>query len=264
MDEVEGSVSFRSGGDAYDDFMGRYSRVLAPSFVSFAGVRSGERALDVGCGTGALTSALVDVLGPDLVSACDPTPGFVDACRAALPEVDFLLGRAEGLPYETDEFDVALSQLVLHFVTDPESAASEFRRVVRPGGRVAACVWDFDREMEMLRLFWDAALTVDPAAPDEARTLRFGRSGEISVLLVDAGMDDVVETSLEASSTYGDFGELWNGFLAGVGPAGTYCTSLDADAQSAVREAFFESLGSPAGSFSLSAVARAACGRVPH
>ncbi len=182
-------------------------------------------------------------------------------CRARAAGVDVRLGPAEAIPFDDGSFDCVLSQLVLHFVTEPRRAAEEFRRVVRPGGLVAACVWDFAAGMEMLRHFWDAALTVDPHAPDEARTMRFGRQGEIAELLDTAGFDDVVETTLHVSSTYAGFDELWSGFLAGIGPAGSFCLSLpDAD-RAAVRSELFSRVGSPSGPFSLGATARCAHAR---
>lgn len=153
---------------------------------------------------------------------------------------------------------------MLHFVADPAAAAGEFARVLRPGGVVAACVWDFERGMRMLRHFWDAALTVDPAAPDEARTMRFGRPGEIAELFDTAGLEDVVETTLEVTVAYGAFDQLWSGFLAGVGPAGAYCVALDDDRQAAVRDDLYRGIGSPAGGFELTATARAVSARTPR
>ncbi|MGH9132777.1 MAG: class I SAM-dependent methyltransferase [Ilumatobacteraceae bacterium] len=263
MEPAPGAGTFKTSGAAYDAFMGRYSRPLAKVFADTAGVVSGQNVLDVGCGPGALTGVLVDRLGADAVAACDPSEPFVAECAALYPGVDVRAGRAEAIPFDDDRFDVALAQLVLHFVSDPAAAAGELGRVVRPGGLVGASVWDFAKGMEMLRLFWDAALEADPAAPDEARTLRFGGQGEIAAWLDDAGFDAVVETTLEVTSTYTGFDELWSGFLAGVGPAGSYCVSLPEAQRAAVREALFDRLGSPGGALTLTATARAACGRVP-
>ena len=263
MEPAEGARSFLTTGDAYDAFMGRYSRELSGRFVDATGVVAGNRALDVGCGPGALTGALVDRVGAGGVSAVDPSPPFVATCELRHPGVRVRLGRAEDLPFGDAEFDVALAQLVLHFVTDPELAARELRRVVRPGGIVAACMWDFADGMEMLRHFWDAALSVDPTAPDELRALRFGRQGEIAGLFEAAGLDDIEETMLTVHSTYADFEELWSGFLAGIGPAGTFCVSLSDEQRAAVRAELFARVGSPDGSFGLAAMARSARARVP-
>jgi hypothetical protein len=135
-------------------------------------------------------------------------------------------------------------------------------RVVRPGGVVSACVWDFDAGMEMLRGFWDAAAVIDPAAPDEAN-LRFGRAGEIAELFATVGMGDIVESTLHVSATYRTFDEMWDGFLAGVGPAGSYCVALADEDRIRLRDELFRRFGSPGGSFTLGAVARCAVARVP-
>ena len=219
MDEVAGARTFGVEGAAYDAFMGRYSVMLAEPFADAAGVQPGQSAVDVGCGPGALTGVLVRRLGAGAVAACDPSPSFVADCSARHPGVRVELGRAESIPFDTDRFDHAMAQLVLHFVSEPEQAAREMARVVRPGGVVSACVWDFDDGMEMLRGFWDAASSIDSHAPDEARTMRFGRGGEIADLFDAVGLTDTVESTLRVSTIYTSFDELWNGLLAGVGPA---------------------------------------------
>lgn len=263
MKPVSGARTFQTTGEAYDAFMGRYSRPLALSFADVAGVEPGMTALDVGCGPGALTGVLVHRLGADSVSAIDPSPTFVADCARRHPGVDVRDGRAEALPFGDACVDRSLAQLVLHFVSDPTAAATEMRRVVRSGGSVAACVWDFEVEMEMLRAFWDAALAVDSEAPDEARTLRFGAPGEIADLFGQAGLIDVVESRLVVTSTYADFDELWAGFLAGIGPAGAFCVALDDAHRAKLRGEMFERLGAPSGSFTLSATALSAIGKVP-
>ena len=263
MGEVEGARTFGVAGTTYDSFMGRYSRPLAEEFANAAGVRPGETAVDVGCGPGALTGVLVARLGAASVYACDPSPSFCDDCAGRHPGVVVKQGRAEAIPFDSGMADHALAQLVLHFVSEPDAAAREMARVVRPGGAVAACVWDFDGGMEMLRAFWDAALSIDPHAPDEARTLRFGRPGEIAKLLASAGLERIEESTLAVASSYSSFDDLWNGFLSGVGPAGSYCVSLHRAERDRLRAALLTALGSPSGSFTLGAVARCAVGRVP-
>lgn len=260
-DEVEGARQFRVDGSAYDRFMGRYSRPLARVFADFAEVRSGLEVLDVGCGPGALTEELVTRVGAGGVRAVDPSESFVAACGDRHPGVEVRLGRGEAVPFDDGSVDRVLAQLVLHFVSGPAAAAQEFVRLLRPDGLVAACVWDFAQNMEMLRNFWDAALAVRPDAPDEAKTLRFGRRGEIAALFDDAGFVEIEEAELAVESRYANFDELWDGFLAGVGPAGAFCVSLDGDDRAAVRDELFARLDEPAGAFTLGAVARAARGR---
>lgn len=251
---------FDAPAQSYDGFMGRYARPLAPLFADFAGVTTGQRVVDVGCGPGALTAELADRLGACQVLACDPSPPFVSACRERLPGVDVRSGTAESIPFGDQVADLALAQLVLHFVTDPVAAGQEMARVVRPGGVVAACVWDFSQGMQMLRAFWDAALTVDPEAPDELQVLRFGREHELARWLTDTGLEAIAEAEVTVHVRYRDFAELWNGFLAGIGPAGSYCVGLADDHRAALRDALFERLGRPGGGFTLSGTARAARG----
>jgi SAM-dependent methyltransferase len=264
MESVEGARTFLTSGSEYDRFMGRYSAPLAHLFADAAGVAAGQRALDVGCGPGALTTVLVERLGIDSVAACDPSPPFLDDCRARLPGIDARQGRAEQIPFEHAAFDAALAQLVLHFVSDPPAAATEMQRTVKPGGVVAACVWDFRGGMEMLGHFWDAATALDHDAPAEGRTLRFGAPGEIVEVFAASGLRDVEETLLTVDSQYSGFDELWSGFMAGIGPAGSYTVSLADDRRERLRQDLYERVGAPSGSFSLSAVARCAVGRVPE
>jgi SAM-dependent methyltransferase len=158
--------------DAYERFMGRYSRPLAHEFVRAAGVAAGQRVVDVGCGTGALTSVLAELVGPDHVAAADPSEPFVVKCRADVPGADVRVGPAEALPFADRSFDRALAQLVFHFVADPAAAAGEMMRVTRRGGTVAACVWDFTGGMSMLRAYWELGPRGRPERPGRDRAVR--------------------------------------------------------------------------------------------
>ena len=241
--------------------MGRYSQPLAATFADAVGIAAGQRVLDVGCGPGALTAELAARVGAAAVVALDPSPPFVEECRRRNPGVDVHPGAAETLPFPDESFDGALAQLVLHFVSDPEAAAAEMRRVLRPDGVAAACVWDFSGGMTMLREFWRAARAVDPSPPDEGTTRRFGTAGEIDALFGEAGLRDVSGGSLEVETGYEDFDDLWAGFSSGVGPAGTYCAGLEPARRDALREEFRRRIGSPDGAFLLSARAWYATGR---
>lgn len=257
MESVAGARTFGVPGAAYDAFMGRYSLPLSAPFADLAGVAPGARVLDVGCGPGALTGELVSRLGAEHVSACDPSPPFVAACSSRHPGVEVLQGSAEQLPFTDASFDIVMSQLVLHFVSDPTRAAAEMTRVVRPGGTIAACVWDFGHGMAMLREFWGAALSLNPQAPAESAVLRFGQAGELSDWLTEAGLHEVTESTIAVSTTYSGFDELWTGFLAGIGPAGSYCVALPEDEREALRQALDERMGRRREPFTLDAVARA-------
>lgn len=259
MGAAEGARTFQVGGDAYDRFMGRYSRPLARLFADAADVRAGQRALDVGCGPGALTGELVARLGADGVAAVDPSEPFVAACAERHPGVDVRLGRCEELPHEDGSFDRVLSQLVLRFVTDAPRAAAELRRVARPGGLVAACVWDAENGMEMLHAFWEAAHAIDPSVTSD--DLLFGGPGEVVELFETAGLEDVVETELLVESSYTGFDELWSTFELGIGPVGAFLVGLDDERRERLRAETFARVGSPEGAFALRGMARCAVGR---
>lgn len=251
-------MTFDVSGDAYDRFMGRYSRELAPVFADFARIEPGLNALDVGCGSGVLTEELARRLGADRVAGVDPSP-LVEACADRVPGADVRRGAAEALPWPDDSFDVALAQLVIHFLDDPVVGVGEMRRVVRPGGLVAACSWDFPA-MQLLGTFWQSVRHLDPAAPSEERP--FPTLDGLAKLGDDAGLEEVETAALEVVSRYEDFDELWSTFLLGVGPAGQYCVSLESEKRDAVRVEYRKRLGDPEGSFTLTASAWALRGAV--
>jgi SAM-dependent methyltransferase len=228
-------VSFEVAGAAYDRFMGRYSRPLAPQLADFAGVAAGQRVLDVGSGPGALTAELVERLGASAVVAVDPSAPFVDALRERLPGVEAAQASAEALPFGDGIFDAALAQLVVHFMSDPITGLRELARVTRSGGVVAACVWDHAGGRTPLTVFWRAARELDPSARDESG-LAGAREGELEDLLHKAGLEDVKTAELEAPLAPASFEEWWEPFLLGVGPAGQYVAGLDEDARAALRE----------------------------
>jgi SAM-dependent methyltransferase len=250
-------MSFFVAADAYDRFMGRYSRLLAPQMADLAGVSRGQRALDVGCGPGALTAELIARLGPEAVAAVDPSEPFVAAARDRHPGVDVRLAPAEHLPFPDDAFDAAIAQLVVHFMTDPAAGLAEMRRVTRPGGVIAACVWDHAGGKGPLGAFWRAARELDPNVHDEG-DLAGAREGHLARLFADAGLTDVESTSLVAELEHPTFDDWWEPFTEGVGPAGAYVGTLDTDRREALRERCRALL--PTAPFRLSAVAWAARG----
>lgn len=256
-------MSFDTGRDAYDRYMGRYSDQLAIAFLSFTGGAPGQRALDVGCGPGALTQVLATGLGASHVAAADPSEPFVAACSERVPGADVRRAAAADLPWDDATFDLVVSQLVLNFLPDPAAGVAEMLRVARPDGTIAACTWDYAEGMTMLRTFWDAARDLDPEAPDEARTMRLTTESELAAAWEDGGLTDIRTRSLEVSTTYADFDDYWLPFTLGVGPGGAYAASLDADAQGRLRDGCFQRLGAPTGEFTLSARAVAVSGRRP-
>jgi SAM-dependent methyltransferase len=223
----EGSpdMSFNVSADAYGRFMGQFSEPLAVQFAEYAGVRAGQRAVDVGCGPGALTAQLVDRLGVDAVAAIDPSAPFVEATRDRFPGVDARSGGAENLPFADDEFDLALAQLVVHFMSDPETGLREMGRVTRPGGTVAACVWDHAGDGGPLSTFWRAVRETDPEAGDESG-LPGAREGHLAELFDAAGLKDIEDSVLTVTVPYATFGDWWEPYTLGVGPAGAHVAKL--------------------------------------
>jgi SAM-dependent methyltransferase len=222
----------------YESLMGRWSRLLGGELMRFAGIGEGERVLDVGCGTGSLASALLaDHPGVEVVGV-DPSPAFVAAARARVPEARFEVGDAQDLNFGDGSFDRSFSMLVLNFVPDPALAAAEMRRVTRPGGSVAACVWDYGGGMGMLRRFWDAAVALDPAAADrhEAR-MPLCRQGELASLWNRTRLEKVRQEALEISTPFSSFADFWQPFLSGVGPSGAYAASLPLEKREALEAA---------------------------
>jgi trans-aconitate methyltransferase len=237
-------VSFDVPAEAYLRFMGRFSEPLANEFVAYADLPAAGRALDVGCGPGVLTERLVERFGASEVSAIDPSPPFVEATRSRFPDVDVRQGVAESLPYDDDVFGAALAQLVVHFMADPVAGLREMGRVTRPGGVVAACVWDNAGAGGPLSLFWRAAREIDPSAPGEAH--RAGsREGQLAELAEAAGLREVASSSVTVHVGFGSYDEWWAPYEMGVGPAGDYLAALDDGLRARVRERCAELLAEP-------------------
>ena len=229
-------MSFAVGADAYDRFMGRYSVPLAPLLADFAGIGAGQRVLDVGCGPGALTTELVRRVGPDAVSAVDPSESFVAAAQERHPGVSIQRAGGEDMPFEDRTFDAALAQLVVHFMTDPVAGLREMARVTRDGGVVAACVWDHAAcGQGPLRVFWEAAHELDADAADESQ-LAGARKGHLTELFDVAGLREVEESALTVAVEHPSFEEWWEPFTLGVGPAGGFAAGLDAERQARLRD----------------------------
>ncbi len=238
--------------DAYGRFMGRFSEPLAIEFLEQSEVRAGQTALDVGCGPGALTAQLVQRLGAGAVRGVDPSASFVEAARVRLPGVDVRLAPAEALPFPDDDVDVALAQLVVHFMADPVQGLLEMGRVTRPGGRVAACVWDNAGGTGPLSAFWAAVRDLDPHAPSEAQ-LAGSREGHLVELFTLAGLHDVEAMTLTVRVDFPTFADWWDPYTLGVGPAGAYVASLDDDRRAALKAHCAQVLPQPP--FHLSATA---------
>ncbi len=253
-------MSFFVAADAYDRFMGRYSEPLAPVFADFAGVSSGQRVLDVGCGPGALTAELVARLGADAVSAVDPSQPFVEAIRERYPEVTVQRAPAEELPFATGTFDASLAQLVVHFFKDPVLAIREIARVTRPGGILAACVWDHAGDQGPLSVFWEAARDLVGSEIDDESNLPGTREGHLAELFAASQLLEVEGGALMISVEHATFDDWWEPYTFGAGPAGAFVAGLDPQQVEQLRESCRNRLPEPP--FTLSATAWAARGRV--
>jgi SAM-dependent methyltransferase len=235
---------FEVAAEAYGRFMGRFSEPLAEEFLALLDPAPGQRALDVGCGPGAMTARLADRLGASAVAAVDPSPSFIAAVRKRLPGVDVRAGAAESLPFPDGAFDVCVAQLVVHFMADPVAGLAEMGRVVKPGGRVAACVWDHGGNTGPLSPFWNGVRQWDPRSSGEF-TLPGSRAGDLEDLCRRAGLDGVEGSRLTVTVGFSTFEEWWEPFTLGVGPAGAYVASLSEQDREAVRRACAETLPPP-------------------
>lgn len=252
-------MTFDVPADAYARFMGGYSEKLAVELADAAGVTAGQRALDVGSGPGALTAVLVDRLGSENVAALDPSEPFVEAARSRLPGVDIRLSGAESIPFDDDGFDIALAELVVQFMSDPVAGVGEMARVTKPGGTIAACVWDHGTDRGALSPFWRVARTLDPGIDDESGQLG-AQEGQLARLFEQVGLRDVRSLLLTVHRDYASFDDWWEPFTWGVGPAGAYLAALDEGAREDLRLAAQVSL--PSGSFTIDASAWTAIGTV--
>jgi SAM-dependent methyltransferase len=247
-----------TAAEAYDRYTGRYGPELSAVFLDFARIEPGSRVLDVGAGTGNLTSRLAE---GGQVTAVDPSSEFVHVCRERVPGADVHVAAAEALPFADAGFDAVLSQLVIQALDDAPAAAREMRRVAAPGGSVAACVWDFAEGMPLLVAFWGAARATDPigAPAGDAADQWCTRDG-LRRLWEHAGLEHVETTALTAGAAYADLDDAWFSFAAGAGTTGAYAASLDEPRRQALRREFERRLGVAEGPFRLEARAWAVRG----
>jgi SAM-dependent methyltransferase len=238
--------------DVWDDaerlerYVGRWSRVVAREFVDWLGVAPGDRWLDVGCGSAALTETVLALTEPASVVGVDTSEAFVayTAGRVTDPRAAFAVGDAQALDHPDASFDAVASGLVLNFLPDPGRGVAEMARVVRPGGLVAGYVWDYAGEMQLMRRFWDAAVELDPAAADldEGRRMAGCNPSSLEALFAGSGLADVETRGIDAPTVFAGFDDYWAPFEGGQGPAPGYCVSLPPDRRDALRERLREML----------------------
>src|SRR5215212_4281020 len=227
-------------GAAYEAYIGRWSRVVARDFLAWLAAPSGRRWLDVGCGTGALSEAILRDLSPSEVVGCDPTPAMLPYARERVGDerVTFLSADARSLTFPDGVFDAVVSGLVLNFIPSPEQGVAEMARVTQAGGTVAGYVWDYASQMQLMRHFWDAAVALDPAARDldEGRRFPICQPAALETLFRDAGLADVAVHAIDIPTVFRDFDDYWLPFLGPAGPAANYATSLTEEYRSALRD----------------------------
>jgi SAM-dependent methyltransferase len=244
-------------GDPYEQYVGRWSRRVAPLFVSWLGIPTGRKWLDVGCGTGALCAAIVDHCSPSSVTGVEPSEGFLKKAKEHLAGRAVLhQGSATAIPLADASVDAVVSGLVLNFVPDQRAALAEMARVTANGGTIGAYVWDYGGKMELMRIFWDAAVELDSAASRMAEGLRFPlcRPEALTELFASTGLNGTEVTAIEIQTPFARFEEYWQPFLGGQGPAPAYAMSLHEAARDRLRDRIRERIPVAAdGSISLTA-----------
>jgi SAM-dependent methyltransferase len=255
-----------AGGREYEDYVGRWSRRVAEQFLAWLEAPGGAAWLDVGCGTGALTTAIAARESPASIAAIDLSPDFVAHASGQLEDrrVVFVVGDAAALPFTAARADVVVSGLLLNFLPDPAAAVREWRRVARPGAIVAAYVWDYAEGMQPIRAFWDAAIELAPSAAglDEAVRFPLCDPGRLERVFADAGLDAVSVRAVDADAVFCDFDDYWTPFLSGVGPAPGYCAGLPADQRETLRSLLRSRLAPGGGPIAMNARAFAVRGTV--
>jgi SAM-dependent methyltransferase len=242
--------------NGYQRRIGRYGAELARALIAVSGVQRGDRVLDVGCGSGALTEPLAELAGDGKVVGVDPDPDALAACAERVPGVELVAGWAEDLPFADDSFDAVLAQLVVGLMSGPVAGVREMRRVAKPGEPVATCVWDFAAGMTALRAFWDAARAVDQsgaAEHDQAKTHAYSSREGLEELFKGAGLTGIEVGALEVGADYADFEDYWEPMTIPDGAPGRFYEALDPAQKQALREQAFSRLAEPSGPFRLPA-----------
>jgi len=229
-----------ANGEAYEHYVGRWSRLVGYLFLDWLSLPQGLRWVDVGCGTGALTKTLLEQAIPSKVTGIEPSEGFLNVARARIDDnrAEFKSGDAQSLPIEDAEADVSVSGLVLNFVPDKKRALQEMRRIVQPGGTVALYVWDYAGAMQLMRYFWDAVDDLFPKGTehDEGKQFPICKPEPLADLFSATGLQSVEARALDAPTNFANFNDYWSPFLGGQGPAGKYCVSLSEDDREHLRE----------------------------
>lgn len=235
-----------ASGDSYENYVGRWSRLVAEEFIRWLAIPEDRQWLDVGCGTGALSQTILNLANPGKVRGIDRSEEFIQTAsrRVDHPHAEFDTGDAQALPVDSETFDVAVSGLVLNFVPEPGRMVAEMRRAVRRNGTIALYVWDYAGKMQFMRHFWNAAAALDPAAADldEGRRFPICNPGALTKLFWDAGILQVESRPIDISTDFKDFDDYWTPFLGGQGPAPGYVMSLREEQRARLEKRIYDSL----------------------
>jgi SAM-dependent methyltransferase len=266
---TEAEAKMFAAGTGYERFMGRWSRLLAPAYVAFAGVKNGDRVLDVGTGTGSLAAAVEASMPASEIIGIDPSEGFIAYAQknAKSTRLHFEVGDAQALKFNDGSFNNTLALLVMNFIPDHNKAIAEMRRVTRAQGAVSACVWDYGAGMQMLRFFWDEAIALDPSIePRDERHMKLSQHGALAELWRNAGLINIKEEPLSIDQVYSSFNDYWEPFTKGAGPGGAYVVSLPEDRRQQLEARMRKRLLGDRrdGPFTLSARAWCVRGEVPN
>ena len=233
-------------GDAYEMYVGRWSKKTGKKFLSWLNLPHGLRWLDLGCGTGALTAQILQDQNPKSVFGVEPSEGFLTRARKEIEDerATFMQGAGDAIPVQDQAVDVVVSGLVLNFIPDKEKAMAEMIRAVKDGGTVAAYVWDYSGHVQFMRYFWDAAIALDPDAREKDEGVRFPicRPAALAELFSGAGLRDVLTAPIDILTPFTDFDDYWLPFLSGIAPAPGYCASLDEAARQRLKNRLIDSL----------------------
>ncbi len=235
-----------ASGDSYEPYVGRWSRLVAKEFIGWLSLPENSQWLDIGCGTGALSQAILEMADPNKVKGIDRSESYVEFAHKRVndPRAEFEVGNAQALPVESETFDAAVSGLVLNFVPQPDRMITEMTRVVRNGGMIALYVWDYAGKMQMMRHFWNAAIALDPSARDldEGKRFPICNSDSLRNLFQNTGLFQVEVRAIDISTDFKDFDDYWSPFLGGQGPAPGYVMSLSEEQRARLRQRIYNSL----------------------
>lgn len=238
---TSGATDIWASGDAYEPYVGRWSRLVAREFLAWLAVPTNGRWLDVGCGTGAISSVVLEMASPYEVLGIDPSAGYIAYAKSRVVDsrARFVVGDALALPVQPEAFDAVVTGLVLNFVPDPAAAVAEMTRAARPGGVAGAYVWDYAVGMELMRRFWDTAAALDPLARrlDEGQRLAsVCHPDALARLFSESGLRKVETRAVDVPTVFRNFDDYWTPFLGGQGPAASYAASLDEERRAVLRE----------------------------